>query len=85
MTVSSAIKSLVAFGIREGVLDSLDEVWAINRILEILQRDSIEDDAPVYENAGLEELLKVLLDYACEKGLLKKNNIYSSHHYNYGK
>ena len=67
MTVSSAIKSLVKLGIREGVLDSLDEVWAINRVLEILHRDSIEEDAPVYEDATLEELLKVLLDYACEK------------------
>ena len=76
MTVSSAIKSLVRFGIREGVLDSLDEVWAVNRILEILQRDSIEEDAPVYEEATLEELLNVLLDYACEKGLCENSVVY---------
>ena len=76
MTVSSAIKSLVAFGIREGVLDSLDEVWAVNRILEILQRDSIEDDAPAFENVSLEEILKVLLDYACEKGLCEDSVVY---------
>ncbi len=76
MTVSSAIKSLVRFGIREGVLDSLDEVWAVNRVLEILQRDSIEEDAPVFEDATLEELLKVLLDYACEKGLCENSVVY---------
>ena len=62
--------------IREGVLDSLDEVWAVNRVLEILQRDSIEEDAPVYEEAPLEELLKVLLDYACEKGLCEDSVVY---------
>ncbi len=76
MTVSSAIKSLVKFGIREGVLDSLDEVWAINRVLEILQRDSIEEDAPAFEDVALEELLKVLLDYACEKGLCEDSVVY---------
>lgn len=76
MTVSSAIKSLVALGIREGVLDSLDEVWAINRILEILHRDSIEDDAPAFENVSLEDILKVLLDYACEKGLCEDSVVY---------
>ena len=76
MTVSSAIKSLVSLGIREGVLESLDEVWAVNRVLEILQRDSIEEDAPVYEDASLEEILKVLLDYACEKGICEDSVVY---------
>ena len=62
MTVSSAIKSLVKYGVKEGLLDSLDEIWAINRVLEVLELDAIESDAEICEEATLEEILKVLLD-----------------------
>ncbi len=76
MTVSSAIKSLVKYGIREGLLDSLDEIWAINRVLEVLELDAIESDAEVCAGATLEELLKVLLDYACENGICEDSVVY---------
>ena len=76
MTVSNAIKSLVKYGIKEGLLDSLDEIWAINRVLEILELDAIESDAKVCESATLEELLKVLLDYACENGICEDSVVY---------
>ena len=76
MTVSSAIKSLVKYGINEGLLDSLDEIWAINRVLEVLELDAIESDAEVYENASLEGILKVLLDYACENGICEDSVVY---------
>ena len=76
MTVSSAIKSLVKYGIKEGLLDSLDEIWAINRVLEVMELDAIESDAEVSESASLEELLKVLLDFACEKGICEDSVVY---------
>ena len=76
MTVSSAIKSLVKYGIKEGLLDSLDEIWAINRVLEILELDAIESDAEICEEATLEEILKVLLDYACENGICEDSVVY---------
>ena len=66
MTVSSAIKSLVKYAEKEGLIEAPDERWAVNRILEILSMDSIETDAEVFEDVKLEELLKILLDYACE-------------------
>ena len=76
MTVSSAIKSLVKYGVREGLLDSLDEIWAVNRILEVLELDAIDSDAQVLEDASLEELLKALLDYACENGICEDSVVY---------
>ena len=76
MTVSSAIKSLVKYGIKEGLLDSLDEIWAINRVLEVLELDAIESDAKACEDAELEEILKVLLDYACENGICEDSVVY---------
>lgn len=76
MTVSSAIKSLVKYAERYGLIESLDETWAINGILDVLQLDGIDEDAAICESATLEELLKVLLDYACDKGLCKESVVY---------
>ncbi len=76
MTVSSAIKSLVKYAEKEGLLSPSDEIWATNRILEILETDSIDsDDAPT-ENVELFEILKTLLDYACEKGICEDSVVY---------
>ncbi len=76
MTVSSAIKSLVNYAQREGLIDALDKKWAINRILEIFNLDSYETDAEVFENAELEDILKVLLDYACETGICEDSVVF---------
>ncbi len=76
MTVSSAIKSLVKYAEKEGLIEALDERWAVNRILEILGMDSIETEAEVFENVKLEELLKILLDYACENGICEDSVVY---------
>ena len=74
MTVSSAIRSLVKYGIKEGLLDSLDEKWAVNRLLEIMALDSIDGDEP--EDATLEEILKVLLDDACERNICEDSVVF---------
>lgn len=76
MTIDSAIKSLVKYGIKEGLLDKFDEKWAINRVLEVLELDSIESTARADENATLEEMLKTMLDFACEKGLCEDSVVY---------
>ena len=76
MTVDSAIKSLVKYGVREGLLDALDEKWAVNRLLEIMALDSIEAGAEPCESAPLEEILKTLLDDACERGICEDSVVY---------
>lgn len=76
MNIYEAIKSLVAYGIREKLIEKEDEIWAVNRILEILAMDSIPADVKIYEDAELEEMLKVILDYAVEKGLCENSVVY---------
>ena len=76
MTVSEAIKSLVKYGIREGLLDALDEVWAVNRILEIMNMDSIDAAAQADSSSALEDILKVLLDDACARGICEDSVVY---------
>ena len=76
MTVDSGIKSLVKYAVREGLIDSLDEVWATNRILEILDMDAIDSDAVADENADLQTVLGVLLQYAVENGLCEDSVVF---------
>ena len=76
MTVSSAVKSLVKYAEKYGLIDSLDETWAVNAILGVLELDSIEEDADVFESSSAEEFLKVLLDYACQKGKCQDSVVY---------
>ncbi len=76
MNIYEAIKSLVAYGIRENLIEKEDEVWAVNRILEILELDSIPADVETNENTELQEMLKIILDYAVEKGLCEDSVVY---------
>ena len=75
MNIYEAINSLVEYGVRENLIENEDKVWAVNRILEILNMDSMETDAEV-KDADLEEILKVILDYAVEKGICEDSIVY---------
>ena len=76
MTVSEAIRSLVSYGVREGLLDALDSKWAVNRLLEIMNMDAIDADAVSADDAELEDILRVLLDDACDRGICEDSVVY---------
>ena len=76
MNIYEAIKSLVAYAIRENLIEKEDEIWAVNRILEILALDSIPAEVEINESAELEAMLKVILDFAVEKGLCEDSVVY---------
>lgn len=75
--ISQAVKALVDYGLRRGLLKEEDTVYARNQILEVLKMDEYEDwEADGTENAPeLEEILKTLLDYAAAKGLLEGDSV----------
>lgn len=75
MTVSSAIRTLVEYAVDEGLIDGLDRVWAVNRLLEVMCLDSIDAGEPV-KGASLEDVLKTLLDDACERGVCENSVVY---------
>ncbi len=75
MNIFEAINSLVAYGVKEGLIENEDKIWAVNRVLEILEMDSMEISAEV-KSEELEEILKVILDYAVEKGLCEDSIVY---------
>ena len=75
MNVDQAVVSLAEYAVRKGLLGEEDRIWAVNRLLEVLQLDAVDADA-VPENTPLEDLLKTLLDYACDAGLCENSVVY---------
>ena len=66
------LKSLVEYALDAGLICEEDRTVAINRLLEVLSADVYEEPAGEVLT-DLEEILKGLLDYACEKGICEDN------------
>ena len=75
--VYEAIRELVRYGLEKGLITEDDAIYARNQILEVLKMDEYEEPEKDGELTGadLEKILKVLLDYAAEKGLLQENSV----------
>ncbi|MCI8453900.1 MAG: UDP-glucose--hexose-1-phosphate uridylyltransferase [Lachnospiraceae bacterium] len=73
--IYKAIRNLIAYGERTGLLEKEDTIYAINRLLDLLCLDEYEEaEVPVSE-APLEDILRELLEYAAEKGLLEHDSV----------
>ncbi len=71
--IDQAIRQLVDYGLRTGLVGKDDEIYTVNRLLELLEIEEYEDQpAP---SAKLEDILKALLDYAVETGVMKEDGI----------
>ena len=68
--VDCSIRKLVCYGLETGLITKRDEIFATNRIMEILSVDSMECEENFCQ-IDLEETLKELLDYAVEKGIIE--------------
>lgn len=73
--ISESISKLVQYGIQNDLIQEADKIYATNRILEILQLDEFEDCEISDCELDLEQILKEILDFACEKGLTEDNII----------
>ena len=73
MNIFDAVRQLLDYG--EGILfEKEDRVYCQNLILDVLGLDAMEDGAA--GDAELCEILKVMLDYACEKGIIEDSVTY---------
>lgn len=70
--INKSIRKLVCYGLSKNLFTKEDEIFVTNRILEVLKLDSFDCDE-VFDDVNLEETLKELLDFACEKGLIDDN------------
>jgi len=65
-----AVKQLVNYGLKTGLITEDDAVYSRNLILDCIREEEYTEPGDVPEET-LENILKELLDFACEKGLLE--------------
>lgn len=73
--INKYIAALAEYGLDRGLITQDDRIFAINSILGVLGLDEYEepDSIPKIE---LEEILKNILDFACEKELITDSVVY---------
>ena len=73
--IQDDIRQLAAYGIKTGLVPKEDEIYTINKLLELFELDELEDPAGEQQDDDLESILGKMLDYAFEKGILKENGV----------
>ena len=75
--ISASIKKLVEYGLEKGLIQKEDEIYTINRLLEVMgeqeYRQKEADNGK--KDCCLEDILKDLLDEAAKKGLLEHDSV----------
>ena len=74
--VYEAIKKLVTYGIETGLISEEEKIYSTNLILDVLKLDDYEEPEENYKGVELQSVLKELLDYAVEKGLIEDSVVY---------
>ncbi len=84
--IQERILELTEYGLVTGLVEPDDQVYTMNRLLELLEVDDIEDEVfEAYEKRppmtqesaenALEGILEEMMEYAYEKGIMKENSI----------
>lgn len=75
--IQQDIRKLVEYGLKTGLVEKEDEIYTVNRLLELFELDEIEDKGAEIsmEEEELEEVLGRLMDYAVEMGIMKEDGI----------
>ena len=74
MSVRTAVLNLIAYGIRTGLIDPLDSIFAANQVYDVLGLEPDYDFDPEYskldmsDETPLEDILGCLLDDAVSRG-----------------
>ncbi len=85
--IQRAIADLVCYGRATGLISREDSIYTANRLLELLQLDTLEEDAErailEFEAMGnndgvrgnLENILNAICNFAFERGLIEENTV----------
>lgn len=73
--VFKAIEGLVQYGLRTGLIEKEDAIYARNQVLDVLQMDEFQEPEGEIPCEDLEVILKTLLDYAGTTGALKEDSV----------
>ena len=69
--INTSIRKLINYGLECGLIEKEDEIYTINRVLEILNLDEYNEPSEECEYDGLEEILSEILAFAVETGLIE--------------
>lgn len=70
-----AIAKLIQYALDKGLIEESDRTWAINRVLDVLQKDSYEEPACALGEIELSAVLEELTDDAFARGVLQENTV----------
>ena len=84
--IQTRILELAEYGLTTGLIEKEDKTYTINRLMELLEVDDIEDSVfeefakrePMTQEsaeAALEGILEDMMAYAYDKGIMKENSI----------
>ncbi len=73
--INKLTRQLVNYGMDKGMVAKEDEVYVLNRILEVLKVSEYTEPQETPEDAELETILSGLLDFAYENGVMEENSI----------
>ncbi len=71
--VDSYIKALADYGIKKYLIEKADYIYTINRILEVMQLDSIDLSVTAAQTDNIEEILQPLIEDAVKRGVCDDN------------
>lgn len=72
--INSLIAQLVQYGKEKGLVAKEDEIYTINRLLEILHLDEYKETV-CEEEMKLEDILAQIMDWAYENGVMLENSV----------
>ena len=72
--INKNICELVNYAVKSKVITERDRIFAVNRLLEVLGLDEFVECDKV-EERPLEDILKDMIDYAAEKGMLDGSSV----------
>ncbi|MFR3727331.1 UDP-glucose--hexose-1-phosphate uridylyltransferase [Lacrimispora sp.] len=70
-----AMKKLVQYGLNTGLIKEADRNYVVNQILDVLKLDEYKEPDEEFSEIDLEAVLKELLDYAWDMGLIEENTV----------
>ena len=70
--INKYLSELLDYAVEHKMIENVDEIYAVNRVLNLIGGDSFEREE--YQKHGnIEEILSGILDFANEKGKLEMN------------
>lgn len=73
--INTYITELVNYGIKNGLIDELDRVYSVNKLIELMGLDEYAEPESVPEERDLNLILEDMLNWAFEHGVLESDTI----------